>query len=83
MGRSSFVVLHRLQAMVRARRSVITAGLGEKLIGRNGRLMVFRRRDVACHMRVIGNALVMAAAMGCLPGIAIMSLSQREIFAHR
>jgi hypothetical protein len=83
MGRSAVVVL-RLHAVVRARRSmVVAAGLREKLVGRDRRLVTFRRRDVACHMRVIGNTLVMAAAMGWLSGIAIMRLSQREIFARR
>jgi hypothetical protein len=83
MGRTSFVVLHRLQAMVRARRSVVTSGLGEKLIGRNGGLMIFRRRDVTRYLCIFGSALIMATAVELLPRIAIMGLSQCKIFAGR
>ncbi|GLR83495.1 hypothetical protein [Bradyrhizobium iriomotense] len=83
VGRGGIVVLHRLQAVVGVRRSVGTAGFREKLVRRNGLLMIHLRRDLARQMSVLRRTLIMTAAMERLSGIALMGLSQREIFARR
>jgi hypothetical protein len=83
VGRSSVVVLHRLQRVVYVGHSMVAAGLSEKLIGRDRLLMIDQRRDVARHLRVIGRILIMAAAVEGMSCITLMGLSQREIFARR
>ena len=83
VGCGGIVVLHRLQTVVDIRRSMGAGGLCEKLIGRRRLLVVLRRRDVTRHLGVLGCTLIMATAMGCLPGIIGMGLSQREIFCRR
>jgi hypothetical protein len=40
VGRSGVLVLHRLQRVVHVRHSMVTAGLSEKLIGRDRLLMM-------------------------------------------
>jgi hypothetical protein len=83
VGCGGILVLDGLQPMIDVRRSVGAADLREKLIRRDRRLMIDLRRDATRHLGVFGCALFMARAMEELSGIALMRLSQREIFARR
>ena len=83
VGCGGIVVLQRLQTVVGVRRSVRAAGFREELIGRNGLLMIHLRRDLAHKLVVFRRTLIMTAAMERLSGIALVGLSQREIFARR
>jgi hypothetical protein len=83
VGRGGILVLDGLQTMIDVRRSVGAAGLREKLIRRDRRLMIDLRRDATCHLGVFGCALFMASAMEELSGITLVRLSKREIFARR
>jgi hypothetical protein len=87
VGRGGIVMLHRLQAVLRVRRSMSTAaGFHEQLIRRNRMRVVLRHRAevVASQLRIVDDAtLIMARGMGALAGIASVGLSQREIFVRR